>query len=165
MSELQAEEPMTANVVIEIRNDKDRGNLILTIRREDEDNVYFFKYHHQAVHHHPEQIQQIVASSKPTTRTKSIKVNILGFMRQYWNGSFFEFKGVELNSAGKQSTKVYNRLLNKEVGKIKRKQTIEESKQIKLQQKNDKIRQKILDDEAAFQIERAKRITELMKRN
>lgn len=158
-----AEAPITAFVFFEIRNDKDRGNLILTVRRQEGDEVCFFKYHHQAINQHPEQMQQIVLSSKPTTRTKTIRVDIMGFIRNYWNGTSFEFKGVQMNTTRKQSAKIYERLLNKDVGKMKRKETIAESKQKKVEANNKKIRDKLQEDEAKFQAERAKRLAELMK--
>lgn len=148
---------MTEEVLFEIKNDKDRGNLILTVRQNGNDNVWFFKYHHQPISQHPEIVQQIVGASKPTARTKTIRVNIMDFQRQYWNGKSFEFKGVVLNSMEKEKTEVYNRLINKEVGAKKRKQTIEESKQKKLEAKKNKL----VADEAAFQAERALRIAEL----
>lgn len=157
--------PLTAIVFFEVRNDKDRGNLILTIRREEApDIIAFFKYHHQAINQHPEQVQQIVGQSKPTTRTKTIKVDVLGFIRQYWDGAYFEFKGVKLITTENQSARVYSRLVNKEVGKIKQKQTIAESKEKKLEEKNKKIRQGLASAEAKFQQERAKRIAEVMKK-
>lgn len=160
MSEAQEE---NAAVLFEIRNDKDRGTLILTVRKNGDDTVFFFKYHHQPINQHPEIMQRIVGESKPTTRTKTIKVNIMDFLRQYWNGTSFEFKGVVMNSTAAEKSKVFNRLLNKEIGAKKRKQTIEESKQKKLEEKNAKVRSKWTQDEAEFQAERAMRIAELFE--
>lgn len=156
-------EKLTAYVFFEIRNDKDRGNLILTARRYEDNDVCFFNYHHQAINQHPEQMQQIVALSKPTTRTKTIRVDIMGFLRNYWNGTSFEFKGVQMNTTQLQSAKVYKRLLNKEVGIMKRKETIAESKQKKVEEKKKKIAEKLQKAEAAFQEEQAKRLADLMK--
>lgn len=154
---------MSDIVLFEIRNDKDRGNLILTVRRVDEDNVWFFQYQHQPITQHPENVQEIVRTSKPSLRTKTIKVNITDFIRHYWNGKSFEFKAVQLNSSGKQIAKVYERLANKEVGAAKRNITMKESKEKKLEEKNNKLREKRQKDEAAFQVEKAKRITELFR--
>lgn len=67
-------------VIFEVRLDIDRGIIILTIRKDEQDNVCFFRFHHQTIDCHPEQVQQIVRSHKLTVRTKSIKVNIYGFL-------------------------------------------------------------------------------------
>ncbi len=100
---------MSAVVVLQIRNDKERGILVLTIRQADSDVVFFFKPHHQPLRQHPIQVQEIVKRSNPTARTKTLTL---------------EFMGVVLSSTDDQSKKTYNRLLNKEVGAIKRKETI-----------------------------------------
>ncbi|KAG4079356.1 hypothetical protein HA402_008048 [Bradysia odoriphaga] len=159
---MSEEQPLTAMVFFEVRNDKDRGNLVLTIRKEGNADVHFFRFHHQPVKHHPEQIQQIIQQSKPSARTKSIKVDIISFGRQYWSGTDFEFKGVKLNSTKKQASTVYNRLINKEVGLLKRKKTVEETKQKKIKEKNGKMTRKFQEEESAFQIERARRIASAM---
>lgn len=148
-------------VIFEVRHDIDRGILVLTIRSEEmSHNVHFFKYHHQPIDQHPEQIQDIVRQTKPTSRTKSVVIDISSLLAQYWNvsGEFFEFKGVKLNSTEKQIAKVQERKINKEVGAIKRKQTIETTKKNKKQAMKDKL----ASDEAAFQLERAKRIKAAM---
>lgn len=143
--------------VFEVRNDIDRGNLVLTISLEGmSHNVHFFKHHHQPINQHPEQIQRIVRQAKPTTRTKSVKVNITSFLPIYWNvsGKHFEFKGVKLNCTEYQLFKVQETRINKEIGAIKRKKTIEASSKNKIQS----IREKMEIDEEKFQLERAKRI-------
>lgn len=154
----------TAIVVLEVRNDKDRGNLVVTIRKLESEDVYFFKHHHQPINKHPEQIQRLVELSKPTTRTKSINVNIMAFVTQYFNVSklAFEFKGVKLNSSNQQVSKVFNLRINKEIGILKRKQTIANTKEEKLAEKNRKILEKLASDEARFQAERAERIVTAM---
>lgn len=149
------------SVIFEVRNDKDRGILVLTISlQETSYNVHFFKHHHQPINQHPEQIQRIVREAKPTTRTKSVKVDITSFAPQYWNvtGKFFEFKGMKLNSTEHQLLKVQESKINKEIGAIKRKKTFEASKK----NKNQAIREKLVSDEAKFQLERAKRIKTAM---
>lgn len=112
-------------VVFEVKLDKDRCVIVLTIRKDENDNVWFFRFHHQPINCHPEQVQQIIRSHKVTARTKSIKVNILSFFPQYWNddGKYFEFKGVKLNSTENQIAKLQNAKINKEVGLLKRQQT------------------------------------------
>lgn len=153
----------TAVVVLEVRNDKDRGNLVVTIT-PDQGAVHFFKYHHQPLGQHPEQIQQLVQMSKPTIRTKSIKIDIMPFLSEYWNVSknVLEFKGVSLNSATQQVLKVEDRRINKEIGIMKRKKTIQETKEAKKVEKRSKILQKLEADETKFQEERARRIREAM---
>lgn len=34
-------------VIFEVKLDKDRGIVVLTIRKEEEDEVHFFRFHHQ----------------------------------------------------------------------------------------------------------------------
>lgn len=150
------------SVIFEVRNDKDRGNLVLTIRSQEmSDNVHFFKYHHQPINQHPEQIQRVVRQAKPTVRTKSVKIDIISFSAHYWNvsGKFFEFKGVKLDSTEHQLFKVQERRINKDIAATKRKHTIEVSKK---QDKNQAIREKLARDEENFQLERAKRIKAAM---
>lgn len=151
----------TAFVFFEVRNDKNRGNLVLTIRSAEKlEDVHFFRYHHQTLDQHPEQMQNIVQRAGPTIRTKSIKVDIFPFLIQYWNltGKFFEFKGVKLNSSEQQVSMVYERRIKKEVGIIKRKKTILNSKEQKLAKKNQQMLAKLQSDEQKFQVERAERI-------
>lgn len=145
-------------VVFEVKLDKDRGVIVLTIRKDENDNVWFFRLHHQPIHCHPEQVQQIIRSYKVTARTKSIKVNIFSFLSHYWNenGKCFEFKGVKLNSTEYQIAKLQNAKINKEIGLLKRQGT--GTKQQKQVEKVDKIKQKIQEEERQFQIIRAKRI-------
>lgn len=149
-------------VKFEVRNDKDRGILVLTISLEEMSyNVHFFKYHHQPIDQHPEQIQRIVRHARPTTRTKSVVVDITSFSALYWNvsGGFFEFKGIKLDSSENQILKAQKTRINKEVGAIKRKQTIEAKKK----DKQEAIREKLARDEAEFQLERARRIKEAVQ--
>lgn len=152
---------MDYSAVFEVRNDKDRGVLVLTIRWEEADfNVHFFKYQHQPIAQHPEQIQSIVRLAKPKTRTKSVRVNIVSFAAIYWNVSakFFEFKGLKLDSNENQVARAQEIRINKEVGIIKRKITSEVSKK----NKDEAVREKLVSDERKFQLERAKRIKEAM---
>lgn len=153
-----------AIVVLNVLNDKDRGNLVISIRKSDNEDTYFFKYDHQPLAKHPEQIQHLVRTSKPTTRAKSITVNIMDFITQYCNltSGMFEFRGVKLNSTSQQVATVIDRRINKELGIMKRKKTIADGKAAKVDEKNRKIREKLLSDEAAFQQERARRIVEAM---
>lgn len=152
--------PDTAFVFLEIRNDKDRGNLILTITPEELSAVSFFDYQHQPVSRHPEQIQEIVRKAKPTTRTKSIRVDIMPFLSQYYNvaGKFFEFKARKMNSTEQQNSQVRTMRLNKEIGALKRKRTVAELKEQRIIEKNRKIREEMAKDEEKFQQERAERL-------
>ncbi|KAJ6647755.1 hypothetical protein Bhyg_02978, partial [Pseudolycoriella hygida] len=110
-------------VVFEVRLDKDRGIIILPIRKLEHENVYFFRFHHQQLDCHPEQVQAIVRSHKVTVRTKSIK----------------EMK------------------INKEAGLLKRKQATGTKKETQM----EKIRKKLQEEEAQFQLNRAQRIAEV----
>ncbi len=149
-------------VKIEVRNDKDRGILVLTICLEEMSyNVHFFKYHHQPIDQHPEQIQRIVRQARPTIRTKSVFVDITPFSAIYWNVTdrFFEFKGVKLNSSENQIHKAQETKISKEIGAIKRKLTNEAKKKDKQQA----IREKLANDEKEFQLKRARRVKEAME--
>ncbi len=143
-------------VVFEVKLDKDRGIIVLTIRKEEYDDVWFFRFHHQPLNCHPEQVQQTIRSHNITSRTKSIKVNIYGFLYHYWNEEVesFEFKGVKLNSTTQQLAKVQHRKINKEIAGLKRKETVRKNQQDKLELQKE-LNEKL---ENEFQLERAKRI-------
>lgn len=145
-------------VVLEVKLDKDRGIIVLTIRKEEHDDVCFFRFHHQTLKCYPEQLQQVIRSHNITARTKSVKVNIYGYLSHYWNeeDKCFEFKGVKLNSSKQQLAKVQNYKINKEIASLKRKETVRTNQQEKLKdlkEKNAKL-------EEEFQLERAERIAE-----
>lgn len=150
--------------LLKVRNDKDRGNVIISIEKLGSSDICFFKYHNQTLDQHPEQIQQLVRTSKPTTRIKTIKVDIMDFITEYYNvsGDFFEFKGVKLNSTSQQVSKVIDRRIKKQIGIMKRKKTIAEGKAAKVEEKKRKIMEKLRSDEAKFQEERARRIVDAM---
>lgn len=92
------EDPFVCRVIFEVKNDKNLGILILTVRNAD--NVtHFFRDNHQSLNQHPEQVREAVKQNLPVVgRKKNVRVDIAGFLRQYWNGNTFEFKGVRLNS-------------------------------------------------------------------
>lgn len=148
-------------VVFEVKLEKDRGIVVLTIRKEEEEEVHFFRFHHQPLSCHPEQLQAAIRSNKVTARTKSVTVNIYGYCAHYWNGAknYFEFKGVQLNSNVQQLRTVMNTRINKEIGVLKRKAsggTSRKEAEIEaLKEKNDQF-------EKEFQEERAKRIAAAM---
>lgn len=147
-------------VVFEVKLDKDRGIIIVTIRKEESDNVCFFRFHHQTIDCHPEQVQQIIRSHKITARTKSIKINIYGFVSHYWNinEKYFEFKGVKPNSTNQQIEKLQRAKINKEIGVLKRQET--GTNQGKQMEKMKKLEAKLREDERQFQIIRANRIAQ-----
>lgn len=142
-TEIRLEE-MSAPIVLQVRNDRELGILILSIRKEENDTVFFFKQHHQILRRHPIEVQEIVKRSKPTSRTKSVKIDAMPFLRQYWNGTTFEFLGTKLINSDDQNAKVYSRRLNKEIGTQKRLATIKAKKLSK--------------DEEVFQEKRAQRL-------
>lgn len=135
---------MKALIVLQITNDREHGILVKTIRKKDEETIYFFKTHHQKLWRHPIQVQEIVKRSKPTARAKSVTIDALPFLRQYWDGTTFQFMGVKLTSSDYQNNKTYDRLLNKEIGVKKRLATLKAKKLAK--------------DEQLFQERRAQRI-------
>lgn len=145
-------------VVFEVKLDKDRGIIVLTIRKYELEDVWFFRFHHQPLKCHPEQLQQVIRSHNITSRTKSVKVNIFGYLSHYWNeeDKCFQFKGVKLNSSKHQLAKAQNCKINKEIASLKRKEAVRTNQQLKLKdlkEKNEKL-------EEEFQLERAKRIKE-----
>ncbi len=150
-------------VLFDVKNHKELGILVLSIRETGRDNVFFFKPHQQPLRHHPEQIREIVKDANPTARKKSIKVNISAFARVYWNGTEFQFMGVKLKSTEERIEKVYQRLINKELGAIKRKDTIEANAKKKAEEMDQILRAKQRKAEKLFQTERAMRIAEVMK--
>lgn len=148
-------------VVFEAKFDKDRGIVILTIRKDEKDDVCFFRFHHQPLSCHPEQLQEFIRSQNITNRTKSVKVNIYSYSAHYWNEEeeCFEFKGVKLNSTAQQLAKIHSFKIKKEIGVMKRNEANAnraERKKADLR----KLQEKKKEIEAKFQEERAKRIAE-----
>lgn len=150
-------------VILKVTNHKELGILILSICQAGSDSISYFKPYQQPLRKHPEEIREIVKNANPTSRKKSIKVDISDFLREYWNGTEFEFKGVKLKSTEEQTQMVYQRLMNKELGAVKRKHTIEENKKRKAEEVDQKLREKRLKAEELFQSERAFRIAEVWK--
>lgn len=156
------ESPLIFRVIFEVKNDKNLGILILTIRNQGNRISHFFREHQQPLSQHPEQVREAVKKNRPSVgRKKNVGVDIAEFARQYWNGNIFEFKGVTLNSIEKQSDKVYDRMINKSVGAAKRMITVTNNKQKKIDEKNAAIRLRFQKEEEKFQLERARRLAEL----
>lgn len=153
-----------ANVVFGVRNDKYRGLLVESLKAPSS-NVFFFKYEDQPLTRHCEQMQTIVRSAN-VKRCKQIHVDISPFLHEYFNLSddTFMFRANKMNSVNQQIQKVQNMRTNKEIGILKRKITIADSKKAKEEEKHKKVLEKWRKDEENFQIERAKRIAELMAR-
>lgn len=157
-----AEGPLIFQVIFRVKNDKHLGILILTIRGAENQVIHFFRDHQQPLNQHPEQVQEAMKINRPSVgRQKDVRVDIAGFLRHYWNGYTFEFNGVSMNSTDMQSDKLKDRMVNKCVGAAKRKKTIEDNKQRKIDEKNAALRLKFQKDEEKFQIERARRLAEL----
>lgn len=70
--------------------------------------------------------------------------------------------GVKLNVTDEQKAKAYKRLINEEVGGIKLRETIS-AKKPKAEEKCKAIQDKFDQEEKTFQVERARRIAELLK--
>lgn len=154
--------PLKANVIFEVRNDKLLGVLVLTIQCANVKVPHFFREHHQPLKQHPEQLQEIVKKKCPSVGyKKAVNVDVISFVREYYDGKVFEFKGVLLRSSAQQLDKVYDRKLNRQIGTQKRLQTIKESKQRKIDEKNKMIRDNLELAELKFQEERGKRLAEL----
>lgn len=109
-----------------VRNDKNRGLLVETIEAENGD-IYFFQFRDQPIERHCEQLQNIVRSEK-VKRSKNISVNISPFIHEYYLGRVVQFKGTKLNSVSQQVQKVQQITINKEIGAMKRKNTIADKK-------------------------------------
>lgn len=135
---------MSAPIVLRVRNDRELGILVLTIRKKENHTYYFFKPQYQELRRHPIEVQQIVKRSRPTGRMKSVTIDAISFLHQYLNGTTFTFKGVNLTSSDVENVKSFDRLLNKEIGAKKRLATIKAKKLAK--------------DEEAFQERRAQRL-------
>lgn len=141
-----------------VRNEKYRGLIIESIATKSDE--YFFKYADQPLHRHCDQIQRVVRAAE-VKRCKKITVDIAGFEYEYLLDNVVTFHGSKLNSANKQVQKVYDRKLNKEIGEMKRKITMEQNKSKKIQEKNDIITTRMSQAEKRFQAERQRKIHEL----
>lgn len=139
--------------------DKNRGLLVETFIPQNGD-VHFFKHHDQPLDRHCEQVQSIVKLSN-VKRSKQIKIDISAFLQEYYRCGEVWFKGYKLNSQSQQVEKTKRMQVNKELGIKKRKATIAENKQMRIDEKNQKFLERVAKQEKCFQEERARRINEL----
>ncbi len=144
-----------------IRNDKQRGLLIETLKIKDE---YFFKYQDQPVDRHCQQMQNILASHN-IKRSKKISVDITPFLTEYYRSDLdtIMFKGTGLNSSNKQMECATQMAINRKIGVLKRKKTMAAKEQTKMTEENEKKKTKLAKDEALFQVQRAMEICELFE--
>lgn len=144
-----------------IRNDKQRGLLIETLKIKDE---YFFKYQDQPVDRHCQQMQNMLASHN-IKRSKKISVDITPFLTEYYRSDLdiIMFKGTGLNSSKKQMESATQMAINRKIGVLKRKKTMAAKEQTKITEENEKKKTKLAKDEALFQVQRAMEICELFE--
>lgn len=114
-----------------VRNDKNRGLLIETLKAPNSD-VYFFKYSDQPLTRHCEQMQAVVRKAN-VIRSKKLQVDLAEFLHEYYRNAdnSIVFRATKLNSVSQQVEKVNEMRLNKEIGAIKRKKTLSEAKEKK----------------------------------
>lgn len=150
-------------VIFEVRNDKDRGLLIESLKAPDSD-VYFFKRDDQPLRRHCEQMQIIVRKAN-VLRSKKLKVDLSEFIHEYYRSAdkSIVFRATKLKSVTQQIEKVHEMTINKEVGVMKRKSTIAQNKEAKIAEKQEKILAKMKENEEKFQVERKKRIDEFKR--
>lgn len=138
-----------------VRNDKNRGLLLQTIETSDGDDIYFFKYRDQPIERHCEQMQNIVRSAG-VRRSKMMLVDLSPFLHEYCSGGSIMFKGTKLNSVNQRVQKIQQMTINKEIGALKRKQTMANKNHAKIAAKEQQ-------DEANFLAERGRKIKELVE--
>lgn len=143
-----------------IKNDKSRGILIQTLKVCED--VYLFKYQDQPLSRHCLQLQNIIQSAN-VKRTRQILVDATPFICEYYHKAddSIRFKGTKLISTKKQMENVRNMKINKEIGQLKRHQTVAQKKEEKIAEHNRKLKEKLDCEERIFQMERARRINEL----
>lgn len=144
-----------------VRNCKTRGILIESMTYNELD-VFFFNYRDQPLDRHCVQMQNIVRKAN-VKRTKIIDVDISEFIYEYYNAAekVYKFRGTKLTSNGQQFTNAANLSIKKEIGNLKRKETIADKKQKKIDEHNRKLIEKFESQERLFQMQRAKLITEM----
>ncbi len=150
-------------VIFEVRNDKDRGLLIESLKAPDSD-VYLFKRDDQPLRRHCEQMQIIVRKAN-VLRSKKLKVDLSEFIHEYYRSAdkSIVFRATKLKSVTQQIEKVHEMTINKELGVMKRKSTLAQNKAAKIAEKQEKILAKIKENEEKFQAERKKRIDEFKR--
>ena len=96
---------------------------------------------------------------------RKVKVDISGFVTEYLSckDKSVWFKGIKLDLVNQQISKTLSKLINIDVGAIKRANTIQANKVAKADEKKKtlEVRQALV--EKTFQEERAKRIHQLMQ--
>lgn len=150
------------NFVVEfgVRNDKFRGILIHSISKNRLE-TFFFKFHDQPLDRHCIQIQDMIRSEN-VKRSKKVIVNVTDFSFEYFHpvDQTFQFKGVKLLSTHGQFIDSANIAINRQIGQMKRANTIAENKQKRIDEHNAQLSASLVARETAFQVERAKRIHE-----
>lgn len=146
-----------------VRNCKIRGVLIESMTIEGNNDVFFFKYHNQNVTSHCIEIQNIMRAVD-VKRSRKVKVDISEFCHEYYDPERKAawFKGILLESSYKELNRTMNKRINIDAGVEKRKQTINDNKAAKAEEKQNKFEAKNAYVEKLFQEERAKRIHALM---
>lgn len=148
------EQPSKLIVIFGVRYSKDRGILIETISTINEE--VFFKFHHQPLNRHCEQVQNLIRAAN-VKRAKKVTMDITMFSYEYFQNNTFMFKGTALKSEKSQIGQVCDLILNKEIGALKRRNTITANKAKNIQEMNAKMEAAEID----FQNKRARRIHEL----
>lgn len=151
-----------AHFVVEfgVRNDKFRGILIQSIS-ENRLETFYFKFHDQPLDRHCIQIQDIIRSEN-VRRSRKIIVNVTEFYFEYIHpvDKRFQFKGIYLLSTHGQFIDSSNVAINRQIGQMKRANTIAENKKKRIDERNAQLTASLAAREKAFQEERAKRIHE-----
>lgn len=153
--------PIVVKCIFGVRHDKHRGILVETLETAD-GNVYFFKMHDQPISKHCQQMQNI-AKLANVQRARKLHIDITTFAHEYFRitDKAIVFRGTKLTSAHSQVEKTYTMRLNKEMGIVKRQQTMAANKQAKILAHNQRIVSQMIKAEEEFQAERARRIHQL----
>lgn len=132
--------------------------LIYQVKDVQKEEWYDFRPHHQALHHHVQRVQTAVLNRLPG-RVQRVVVelrgnDLLNYYKPIDGKEGFWFKGKPLNCSRDNQEKIIQQMVNRQIGVIKRKKTIES----KLMETEDEMtelerRQKEIDAEVKRRVD------------
>lgn len=161
----QEEARFKAEVIFTVFKHKTEGLLIKSIREANSQNEFYFRTKDQPIDRHCPFIQEAIKKAN-VKGTKGVLVDLTDCVSLYVNtvdGSF-QYNAVKLKSTQDELIRQYQLRINKEIGQIKRKFTMEDKKNEEPPSVyNARLKAKYAAEEAMFQQERARRIDEVMR--
>ena len=146
-----------AEVIFTVQKHATLGLLIKSIREASNENEFYFRTKDQPIKRHCQFIQEAIIRAN-VKGTKRVSVDLTDCVSLYVNtadGSF-QYNALKLKSTQDEIIRQYNLKMNKEIGQIKRKFTMEDKKNAEpASLYNSRLKTRFAAEETAFQNERA----------